>query len=54
MEPFHLVLGHKPGDFPNQEIGEGIAGQELRSHGGTAVANPACAGDILERLFGLI
>jgi hypothetical protein len=54
MEPFHLVFRHKRGDFPNQEFGEGIAGQELRSHCGAAVANPARAGDIPKWPFGLI
>src|SRR5580704_7631656 len=54
MKPFHLVFGHQRSDFPDQELGERIAGQELRGHRGAAITNPAGAGDIPEWLFDLI
>ncbi len=54
MQPFHLVFRDQRGGLAKQEIGEGIAGEELRCHRRAAIAEAARAGDILQRLFGLI
>jgi hypothetical protein len=54
MQPFHLIFGYQRRGLPNQELGEGIAGQELRRHSRAAVAKSPRAGDVLQRLIGFL